>query len=151
MGNGRISVSAAGVGEMGKAMMLPSATGGKVLIIDIKNVPVAGKGPGIIVGVKRQDVSGLDLGGDYHFNDDDGGYGDVTVTNATNTYAGIQYDALGNPTPIGGSFARNDPWTGWLRDAVNDMIILILPGDGVWFNTQLTPQNNWISVGGVIP
>ena len=74
------------------------------------------------------------------------------MTNGTNTYAGTQYDALGNPTVIGGTFARNDPWTGWLRDAASDdMITLILPGNGVWLNTQLTPHNDWISVVGVIP
>ncbi|MBW2311113.1 MAG: Ig-like domain-containing protein [Deltaproteobacteria bacterium] len=147
-GNGRISITTGGT-EIGKAMLLPSSSGGKVIIIDLKNVENM-QGPGILVGVKKQDITDEDLGGTYHFNDDDGGYGDVTVNNANNNYTGTQYDSSGNSTTISGSLTRNDPWNGWLRDD-NNNLILILPSDGVWFQTGDQPNNDWITIGGQIP
>jgi hypothetical protein len=131
-------------------MLLPSSTGGgKVIIIDLKDVAGV-QGPGIMVGVKKQDIDPEDLGGNYQFNDDDGGYGDVTVDNAGNSYTGTQYDASGNPTAINGNFTRNAPWNGWLTDN-NHNLILILPGDGVFFMTADDPDNDWITIGGTIP
>jgi len=148
-GNGRITVTSGGA-TIGTAMLLPSGSGGKVIIIDLKDRPGLGAGPGILVGVKKQDIANENLGGTYHFNDDDGGYGDVTVDNTNNTWTGTQYDSNGNPTPINGSIARNDPWNGWLTDS-NNNLILILPSDGVWFQTADSPNNDWITMGGAIP
>ncbi|MBW2299737.1 MAG: hypothetical protein JRF46_05535 [Deltaproteobacteria bacterium] len=150
LGNGRISVVSGG-NEIVKMMLLPSASGGKVMIGDLKNVDGV-QGPGIIVGVKRQDLSSLDLSGQFTFNDDDGGYGNVTVTNASDpTYTGTHHDSAGGSQDIGGTLTRNDPWTGWLRDNADGTIVLILPGDGVWFDTQQAPNNDWIGIGGAIP
>ncbi|RLB22428.1 MAG: hypothetical protein DRG73_06950 [Deltaproteobacteria bacterium] len=148
-GNGRITVTSGGA-TIGTAMLLPSGSGGKVIIIDLKDRPGLGAGPGILVGVKKQDIANENLGGTYHFNDDDGGYGDVTVDNTNDTWTGTQYDSNGNPTPIRGSIVRNDPWNGWLTDS-NNNLILILPSDGVWFQTGDQPNNDWITIGGQIP
>ena len=148
-GNGRITVTSGGA-TIGTAMLLPSGSGGKVLIIDLKDCPGSDAGPGILVGVKKQDIANENLGGTYHFNDDDGGYGDVTVDNTNDTWTGTQYDSNGNPTTISGSIVRNDPWNGWLTDS-NNNLILILPSDGVWFQTADFPNNNWITMGGAIP
>ncbi|OQY17659.1 MAG: hypothetical protein B6I32_00130 [Desulfobacterium sp. 4572_20] len=149
-GNGRITVTSSGGATIGTAMLLPSGSGGKVIIIDLKDRPGLGAGPGILVGVKKQDIANENLGGTYHFNDDDGGYGDVTVDNTKDTWTGTHYDSNGNPTPISGSIARNAPWNGWLTDS-NNNLILILPSDGVWFQTADSPNNDWITMGGAIP
>jgi hypothetical protein len=148
LGSGLIEISSGGT-VIGKAMLLPSTNGGKVIIVDFKDVAGV-QGPGILVGVKKQDIDGEDLGGKYQFNDDDGGYGDVTVPSGADTYTGTQYDAGGNPTAISGTLTRNDPWNGWLTDE-HDNLILILPGDGVFFMTADDPDNDWITIGGTIP
>jgi hypothetical protein len=147
-GNGRIRITSGG-SEIGKVMLLPSSSGGKVIIADLKDVPTV-QGPGILVGVKKQDITDEDLGGTYHFNYDDGKYGDVTVTNEDDTYTGTQYDASGNPEEINGNLTRNEPWNGWLTDN-NNYLILILPGDGVFLMTEDQPNNDWITIGGIIP
>jgi len=145
-GNGRIRAVTGG-NEIAKLMLLPSSSGGKVIIGDLKDLPSV-QGPGILVGVKKQDITNEDLGGKYQFNDDDGGYGDVTVNNANNSYSGQECDASNTCTNITGNFTRNDPWNGWLNDT--NTLILILPSDGVFFQMD-NLNNNWITIGGQIP
>ena len=155
-GDGIISITYGGT-EIGKAMLLPSGAGGKVMIIDFKDRQDAG--PGILIGVKQQDISGEDLSGKYHYNSDDGGYGDVEVDNVANTYLGSYTEPDGSQQTTSGSLHRNFPWEGWLTadnntpaTATDDDIILILPGDGVFLQTSpSSTRNDWINVGGKIP
>lgn len=155
-GDGIISVRYGG-NEIGNAMLLPSGAGGKVIVIDFKDRQDAG--PGMLIGVKQQDISGEDLSGEYHYNGDDGGYGDVEVDNAANTYSGSYAEPDGSQQTITGSLHRNSPWEGWLTadnytpaNAADDSIILILPGDGVFLQTSpSSTANDWINVGGKIP
>ncbi len=153
-GDGVISIEY-GYAEIGKAMLLPSSAGGKVIVIDYKDRQDAG--PGILIGVKQQDISGEDLSGKYHYNSDEGGYGDVEVDNAANTYSGSYTGPDGSEQTTGGNLDGNSPWEGWLTadnfteaDSDDDSIILILPGDGVFLQTS-PEDNTWIDVGGKIP
>ncbi len=153
-GDGIISITYGGT-EIGKAMLLPSGAGGKVMVIDYKDRQDAG--PGSLIGVKQQDIGGEDLSGKYHFNGDDGGYGDIDVDNVTDTYSGSYTGPDGSQQTTSGTLDRNFPWEGWLTsdnstpaNAADDDIILILPGDGVFL--QISPKDNtWIDVGGEIP
>lgn len=155
-GDGIISITYGGT-ETGKAMLLPSGAGGKVIVVDFIDRQDAG--PGILIGVKQQDISGEDLSGEYHYNGDDGGYGDVEVDNAANTYSGSYTEPDGSQQTTTGSLHRNSPWEGWLTgdnytpaNAADDSIILILPGDGVFLQTSpSSTANDWINVGGKIP
>ena len=154
-GDGIISISYGG-SEIGNAMLLPSGAGGKVIVIDFKDRQDAG--PGMLIGVKQQDISGEDLSGEYHYNSDDGGYGDVEV-NDNDTYSATNTEPDGSQQTATGSLRRNSPWEGWLTadnntlaDASDDSIILILPGDGVFFQTSpSSTANDWINIGGKIP
>lgn len=146
-GDGIISITYGGT-ETGKAMLLPSGAGGKVMIIDFKDRQDAG--PGILIGVKQQDISDEDLSGKYHYNSDDGGHGELEV------YDDDIYSET-NTESATGSLHRNSPWDGWLTsdnntvaDATDDSLILILPGDGVFLQTS-PRDNTWINVGGEIP
>ena len=135
-------------------MLLPSGAGGKVIVIDHKDRQDAG--PGSLIGVKQQDISGEDLSGEYHFNGDDGGYGELEVYD-DDTYSGSYTEPDGSQQTTSGTLDRNFPWEGWLTsdnstpaNAADDDIILILPGDGVFL--QISPKDNtWIDVGGKIP
>jgi len=155
-GGGIISVTY-GSTEIGKVMLLPSGAGGKIIVLDFKDRQDAG--PGILIGVKQQDISGEDLSGKYHYNSDDGGHGDVEVDNAANTYSGSYNQPDGSQQTTTGSLHRNSPWEGWLTadnytpaNAADDSIILILPGDGVFLQTSPSSTgNDWINVGGKIP
>ena len=155
-GDGIISITY-GADEIAKGMLLPSGGGGKVIVIDYIDRQDAG--PGILVGVKQQDISGEDLSGKYYFNGDDGGYGDVEVDNAANTFSGSYTEPEGNEQTIRGKLHRNSPWEGWLTsdnhteaDSADDNIILILPGDGVFLQTSPSSTgNDWINIGGKIP
>ncbi len=152
-GDGIISITYGGT-EIGKAMLLPSGAGGKVMVIDYKDRQDAG--PGSLIGVKQQDISGEDLSGEYHFNGDDGGYGELEVYD-DDTYSGSYTEPDGSQQTTSGTLDRNFPWEGWLTsdnstpaNAADDDIILILPGDGVFL--QISPKDNtWIDVGGEIP
>jgi len=122
--------------------------------LTIKTVKMLDQG---LIGVKQQDIGGEDLSGKYYFNGDDGGYGDVEVDNAANTYSGSYTEPDGNEQTIRGNLHRNSPWEGWLTsdnyteaDSADDNIILILPGDGVFLQTS-PEDNTWIDVGGKIP
>jgi len=126
-------------------------------VLDFKDRQDAG--PGILICVKQQDISGEDLSGKYHYNSDDGGYGEVEVDNVANTYSGSYTEPDGSEQTTSGSLRRNFPWEGWLTadnntlaDASDDSIILILPGDGVFLQTSpSSTANDWINVGGKIP
>jgi len=154
-GDGVISIKY-GFTEIGKAMLLPSSAGGKVIVIDYKDRQDAG--PGILVGVKQQDISGEDLSGKYHYNSDDGGYGDVEVFD-DDTYSGSYTGPDGSEQTTRGNLDANSPWEGWLTadnfteaDSADDSIILILPGDGVFLQTSpSSTTNDWINIGGKIP
>jgi len=146
-GDGIISITYGGT-EIAKAMFLPSGAGGKVMVIDFKDRQDAG--PGILIGVKQQDISGEDLSGKYHYNSDDGGHGELEV------YDDDIYSET-NTESATGSLHRNSPWDGWLTsdnntvaDATDDSLNLILPGDGVFLQTS-PRDNTWINVGGKIP
>jgi hypothetical protein len=153
-GDGIIGITYGGT-EIGKAMVLPSSAGGKVMIIDYKDRQDAG--PGILIGLKQQDISDEDLSGVYYYNRDDGGYGDIEVDD--DTYSGSFTGPNGSEETTTGSLHRNSPWEGWLTadnhttaDASDDSIILILPDDGVFLQTSPSSTGNtWINVGGTIP
>jgi hypothetical protein len=149
LGNGLIEIRSGG-NVMGNSMLLPSSGGGKIIIVDFQDRPGI-NGPGVLIGVKRQDVNGVDIGGTYYFNKSDGEYGHMTVDNGTDSYSGTTYDVNGNPTSFSGNVTRNTPWPGWMMDQDNGFFILILPSDGVFFNTQQEPDNDWIVAGGEIP
>jgi hypothetical protein len=127
------------------------------MVIDYKDRQDAG--PGSLIGVKQQDIGGEDLSGKYHFNGDDGGYGDIDVDNVTDTYSGSYTGPDGSQQTTSGSLNRNSPWEGWLTsdnstpaNAADDDIILILPGDGVFLQiSRSSTDNDWINVGGEIP
>ena len=154
-GDGVISIKF-GLSEIGKAMLLPSSAGGKVIVIDYKDHQDAG--PGILVGVKQQDISGEDLSGKYRYNGNDGGYGDLEVYD-DDTYSGSYTGPDGSEQTTRGNLDANSPWEGWLTadnfteaDSADDSIILILPGDGVFLQTSpSSTANDWINVGGKIP
>lgn len=148
-GNGIVQASAGGVVQA-SVTLLPSATGGKVLIVDEKNRP-GQTGPGLIVGVKRQDVSAVDLTGSYNYIETNGRYGTATIPDPDtpadpNSVEMLETDELGNQTTASGTMTRNSPWTGWIE--TNDgSYILILPGDGVMFFFD-PGDNTWIGLGG---
>jgi hypothetical protein len=138
-GNGTLTATSSGL-TIATAMVLPSSSGENILVIDLKDRPAAGAGPGIMLGVKKQDISQDNLTGVYHYIDSSGGYGSVIVFD-NDTF---QY---GTTT---GTFQRNDPWTGWIHTTdsnSSESYVLILPSEGVFLQTGVT-SNDWIGIGG---
>ncbi|NIM52950.1 MAG: hypothetical protein GTN78_13045 [Gemmatimonadales bacterium] len=149
-GNGIVQASAGGMVQA-SVTLLPSPSGGKVLIVDVKNRP-GQAGPGLIVGVKRQDVSGVDLTGSYNYIETNGRYGTATIPDPDtpgdpNSAELLETDQLGNQMTLSGTMTRNSPWTGWM-ETNEGSYILILPGDGVMFFFD-PADNTWIGLGGM--
>jgi len=151
-GNGIISVEVSGL-EIGSGMLVPSAGGGKIIVIDLKNRPPLNSGPGFLIGVKYTDLSGTDLSGVYKYVSTEGYYGTATIpdpNNSGDTYQIIDTDPQGGTTTITGNLTRNSPWNGWLEgiDSNNTTnYILLLPDDGVFL--YFDPNDNtWIGMGG---
>jgi len=141
LGNGLLEAKDSQGNKVATLMLLPSNAGGKVIIGDLKDRPFEDAGPGLLVGVKRVDISNEDIGGTYYAFDSYGIVSHITVNNAAN-----QYDDYG-PCPNGG-LSRNDPWDGWLTadnctptDTSDDGVVLILPGDGVFIATDRYPSS----------
>ena len=155
-GNGRIQITSSGI-EVGTAMFLPSQTNQQILVMDLKDDrPTLGAGPGMLIGIRRQNVSSASLIGTYRFNGSDASYGSMEVTAIDpNIYIEICYDP--NKTVHIGALSRNIPWDGWLTsnndtptDPNDDTMILILPGRHVFLQTSPV-RNDWFHMGGRIP
>ena len=151
--NGRIQITSSGI-EVGTAMFLPSQTNGQIFIMDLKDRPPLGAGPGMLIGIRRQNLNSASLSGTYRFNGSDASYGYMIVIDP-NIYTEICYDP--NKNVQSGAFIRNDPWDGWLTsnndtptDPNDDTMILILPGRHVFLQTSPV-QNEWFHMGGKIP
>lgn len=149
-GDGVIALKLAGA-DFGSCMLLPSASGGKVMVID-----QSGSGalpPGLIVGVKKVSVGGEDLSGTYRFTGHDGNGGEVSVDSAANSYSGTITEPGQGAISYKGTLQRDTPWSGWLKakdDSTGEETqLLILPGDGVFFNSAFgSGKNDWIDIGG---
>ncbi len=144
-GNGTITVSSDGGDEIATAMLLPSSGGGKVLIIDLQNRTDAG--PGMLVGVEKQDLSASTLDGQYGYFSTGQDYGLVTVPdpNGSQDDSYELKDASGTIVDTG-TFTRMLPWPGWITTDTGNQI-LVLPDEGVFL--QMDPNDQtWIGVGG---
>jgi len=151
-GNGRIQMTSSGI-EVGTAMFLPSQTSRQILIMDLKDRPALGAGPGMLIGIRKQDLNSAILGGTYRFNGSDGSYGYMTIIDP-NIYTEVFYDP--NRSVRSGILSKNNPWEGWLTsdndtpaDTTDDHFILILPGRRIFLQTSPT-QNDWFHMGGKV-
>jgi len=79
-----------------------------------------------------------------------GGGSGVTVDSAQDRYTGTIWEPQQAPQDYAGSLTRDQPWAGWLQatdDGGETTNLLVLPGDGVFFNTSFT-DNSWLDIGG---
>lgn len=141
---------AAKVGEdqIGTAMVVPSSGGGRALVMDLRDVPPTTRG--LMVGVRRVALAGQDLSGTYLYTGDDNNHGQVVVDSAQDRYTGTIWEPQQAGQDYAGSLTRDQPWTGWLLatdDGGETTNLLVLPGDGVFFNTSFT-ENSWLDIGG---
>lgn len=149
-GDGTLKLEMMGV-QFATCMVMPSASGGKLIIVDMKKT--TNTSPGLLVGVKKLAVANADLGGSFHFNGEDGNFGEVSVDNANNSYAGTINEPDASPLSYSGTLTRDIPWEGWLlatdettQETTN---ILVFPEDGMFFNTSIASgKNTWIDIGG---
>ncbi len=149
-GNGILAASVGGT-VMASAMLLPSASGGKVLIVDLKDRPAASAGPGILVGVRQVSLSGMDISGTYRYVSTEGYFGEAQVPDPntpgiSDSYQLTETTPAGGQQTVNGTFVRDDPWTGWLTTGDGTMV-LVLPDDGVWLY-MLPSENTWFGIGG---
>lgn len=151
-GNGLIDVTFMGM-SIATAMVLPSANGGKVLVVDMKNVNMLDQGPGLVIGVKRQALLSENISGNYNYVDTDLEYGVATFPDPNNSgntesFSILHTDDQGQTNTIAGTFTRDAPWTGWLQSQ-DGLIVLVLPGDGVFI--YMDPSDNtFVGFGGTI-
>lgn len=145
-GGGLVAVKV-GDAQIGTVTIVPSADGGRALVMDLRDVPPTTRG--IMVGVRRVALVGQDLSGTYLYTGDDNNHGQVVVDSANDRYTGTIWEPQQPGQDYTGSLTRDQPWAGWLEatDGGETTNLLVLPGDGVFFNTSFT-DNSWIDIGG---
>jgi len=148
-GNGTISAIVGGV-VIAKAMFLPDTGTSKVMIGDTKESgDPDGTHPGIFIGIQQRDMTTVNISGTYHFYENNGSYGHVTVDDAADEYTGTYYDAENNfnELPLSGTITRNDPFIGWGRaeGSLGGGFVLLLPEVGVYVSG--VSGQDWIEIG----
>ncbi len=147
-GGGLIAAKVGDV-QLGTVTVVPSSGGGRALVMDLRDVPPFGTS-GIMVGVRRVALAGQDLSGTYLYTGDDNNHGQVVVDSAQDRYTGTIWEPQQPGQDYAGGLTRDQPWAGWLEatdDQGETTNLLLLPGDGVFFNTSFT-ENSWIDIGG---